>query len=183
MRIDLPPTDSWTALSDQYRAQLATKTPAFAEPPLQVQIYAGYTQAIWEATQSLAKLFQHKKTIAIIGKGELIFESIATAFSEDGYTLKYVEAADTKWFDEIQAELLFILFAEDDAVTARQKNISSLQTLLKDKRVFRISVSHSKYATETPQRPAPYEARIFSLFSSTGSIDWRRKMARSPADQ
>ena len=163
MRIDLPPTDSWTALSDQYRVQLAAKTPAFADPALQVQIYAGYAQGIWETTQSLAKLFQHKKTIAIVGKSELIFESIATAFSEDGYALKYIDLEDAKWFDEIQAELLFVLFAEDDAVTAKQKNNISLQSPLKDKRVFRISVSHSKYATEALVRPAPYEARIFSL--------------------
>lgn len=169
MRIDLQPNDTWTALSDQYRAELAKRLPIFAEAGMQVQVYQNYAHALWEITQSLAKLFAHKKTIAIAGQGELLFEPIATAFSEDGYTLKNLTREEidhpSSWFDAVQTDLLFILYVQDDAVSGRLRNNEGLLAAVKDKRVFKISISHSAYRYQPLERPAPFEVRILSLGS------------------
>jgi hypothetical protein len=167
VRIDLQPSDSWTALSDQYRAELAKHLAVFAEPGLQVQVYMNYAQALWEITQSLAKLFSHKKTIALAGKGELLFEPIATAFSEDGFTIKTLTRDEmenpSSWFEAVQTDLLFLLYIQDDAVTGRIQNNESLLAAVKDKRVFKIAVSHSGHQFQPLERPSPFEVRVLSL--------------------
>ena len=168
MRIDLNPKDTWFPLSELYRAELARKLPAFAEPGLQAQIYMGYAHAVWESTQSLAKLFSHKKTIAIAAPaGDLIFEPIAKAFSEEGYTLKLLTPAEIEdpksWLEPVLTDLLFVLWSVDDPITGRLENREALTAALKDKRVFRILLSHVAFRAQAVERPSPFEARIWSL--------------------
>ena len=168
MRIDLPPHETWYSLSDLYRTQLARKHPLFSEPGLQVQIFNGYAHALWETTQSLAQLFAHKKTIAIAAPaGDLIFDPIAKAFSEAGYTLKLLttdEIQDPKtWLEPLLTDLLFVVWAVDDPITGRLEDRDALMLALKEKRVFRIALSHASFRMQACERPAPFEARIWSL--------------------
>jgi hypothetical protein len=118
-------------------------------------------------TQGLAKLFSHKKTIAILHGDEPTYPGIAAAFSEDGYVIKSLKMDDFKdpstWLAPIQNELLFVLYAQDDLVTAGIHDVSLLNAGLKDKRVFRVSISHFLHQAKPQTRPEPFEVRILSL--------------------
>jgi hypothetical protein len=150
------------ALSDQYRKGIG-----LLEPALPILIYNGYQHALWEVSQGLAKLFSHKKTIAILHGDEPSYAAIASAFSEDGYIIKSLKLEDFKdpsaWLAPIQNELLFVLFAQDDLVTGAIHDVSTLNATLKDKRVFRVSISHSAHQLRAQTRPEPFEVRILSL--------------------
>ena len=139
MRIDVPRPDSWGRLSEQYRAALSLK-----EPALNIQIYSGVGHAVNEVTKALAKLFTHKKTIAVISGVDPTFNTVAVAFSEDGYVVKNISPADAAkaetWAPMID-ELLFVLICDDDPITGRRYAFDS--TTFTGKRVFRILAWHA----------------------------------------
>ncbi len=159
MRIDVPRPDAWGRLSEQYRAALSLK-----EPALNIQIYAGVGHAVNEVTKAFSKLFTHKKTIAVISGVDPTFNTVAVAFSEDGYVVKNITpdaAAKAETWAPLIEELLFVLICDDDPITGRKYAFDS--TVFTGKRVFRIHVSHESYKWEVASRPDPFEAQIWSL--------------------
>jgi hypothetical protein len=169
MRIDLPAGPDWRATSDAYRVYLP-----FQDMNIHVQIHAGLRSAVYEATHGLARLFSHKKTIAVVEDVEPALETLLADFSADGYSIKRLNTADladdaafSAWYSPIASDLLFVLFANDDPVTGRLYNRAALNTGLGDKRVFRINVTHAvshlAATAKVLERPQPFEVRILSL--------------------
>lgn len=134
-----------------------------------VQAYMGMPHALYEATQGVARLYSHRKTVAVVPPVEPVVESVLIAFSEEGYTLKYLteeEATDATgaWLEPIGNELVFVIWSNDDPVTGRLYERESLNEALKDKRVFRISLNHSPaFIPQVLTRPAPFETRLLSV--------------------
>jgi hypothetical protein len=117
MRIDVPMPDAWGRLSEQYRAALPLK-----EASLNIQIYAGVGHAVQEITQALSKLYNHKKTIAVIESVDPTFSKVSVAFSQEGYVVKNIKVAEallTETWTPLMDELLFVLTCDDDPVTGR----------------------------------------------------------------
>ena len=162
MRIDLPVVGEWNKVSEKFREKLP-----FQDPLVLVQAYMGYQHALHESTLGVARLFSHKKTIAIVENAEPALQEIAVGFSEEGYTVKTLKAADlangAEWLAPIQNELLLVLFSQDDPITGRRYDGSPIDQLLKDKRIFRVSVSHTVHEFEPIKRPELFEIRILSL--------------------
>lgn len=166
MRIDLPAPDAWAKLCDLYRTHLPTDESL--SPMQAVHVHAGYSAALWECTQGLARLFTHKKTVAVIGQTEPAIEAVAQTLSSEGYAVKYVawsEVGDiAKWLDPIQAELLFVIYSKDDPATGRLFDVSKIEAVLKDKRVFRLALSHAAHRFSFDRsKLAPFEIRILSM--------------------
>jgi hypothetical protein len=161
MRIDLPTPDAWIKICEKYRAHLP-----FKESPAVVQVYLGYGHAIWEAIRGLAQLYSNRKTIALIGPSEPVIESIMKEFSAEGFAIKNIsltEATDAAaWLDPIQADVLLTLWVKDDPVTGRLYDHAAVDTLLKDKRIFRLSLLHAQQPISAT-KPAPFEVWIRSL--------------------
>jgi hypothetical protein len=165
VRIDIVGRDTWRDLSEEWRALLP-----FQDPAVHVQVYGGYQHALIEATQGIAKLFSHKKSIAIIEPAEPAIAALGVAFSEETYKVHrwnfdasdaVINAAD---FSTNLADTLFVLSSEDDPVTGRLYDPTKLNAAVKDQRLFRIRVSHSAHrAPQEISRPAPFEVRILSL--------------------
>jgi hypothetical protein len=163
VRIDLIPPEAWTALCDRYREKL----PYPEKSQVQVQIYSGYRHALLEITQSLSRLFTHKKTIAVSSKTEPSFESVAVGFSEEGCVVQTLETQTAAQVAPELAkqtkELLFTLVSEDDPITGRLYDFSPIDQALKDQRVFRIKLSHEAFRTRALEKPGLYEIQILSL--------------------
>lgn len=163
MRIDLIPPEAWTTLCEKYRAKL----PFPERDQVQVQIYSGYRHALLEITQSLSRLFTHKKTIAVSSKTEPAFESVAVGFSEEGCVVQTLEVAtaaeQASKLATMSKELLFTLVSEDDPITGRLYDFSPIDLALKDQRIFRIRLSHDAFRSKPLSKPGPYEIQILSL--------------------
>lgn len=162
MRMDVPATESWYAVSNQIRAALS-----FHDPALHVHAYAGFQHALFEVTQGLAKLYSHKKTIAVIEPSEPALQQITVDFSQDSFTVVSLSRSDLLdpmvKLRPVLGDLLFVLVSEDDPVTGRLHNLAPLDAALIDQRVFRVKLSHADFRTQTVLRPASFEARILSF--------------------
>jgi len=162
LRIDVPGADKWRLISEVFRNSLP-----FQEPAVYVQAYLGFQHALYEAAHGLARLFSHKKTIAVVGAIEPAIDSIIIGFSEEGYTIKQFAPEDaddvSTWLPVLQNELAFVLFVEDNSVTGEIYDHAKFHAALKDKRIFRLSVSHASYREQAIARPQPFETRILSL--------------------
>lgn len=162
MRIDMPATDAWEKACERYRDGLP-----FRDANVHVQIYRGYQSAVWEISRSLARLFSHKKTIAIPAQSEPSLVKMAISFSEEGYQVEYltpeIAASPEEWVKVHQSDLLFVLLPLDDMITGRKFDWTALLGALKDKRVFRLGLSHSEYRMREVQRPGLYDGEILSL--------------------
>ncbi len=159
MRIDVPLPDAWGRLSEQYRAALSLK-----EPALNIQIYGGVGHAISEVTKALAKLYTHKKMIAVIEGVDPTFSKVAVAFSEEGFIVKNISVTDstrTETWKPLMDELLFVLTSVDDPVTGRLYPFEA--AAFSGQRVIRIHVSHEAHRHEPMKRPDPFVANILSL--------------------
>lgn len=178
--MDLTLTKTWDDLCDQYRGALP-----FDASGLHVQVYAGYTHAVLEIAQGLARLFTNKKTIALIDREEPFFANLAAAFSAEGYTVKNITPQDestvAEWLPGVQADLLFVLSAEDDPVTGRLADHGALWAALKDKRVFRISVSHRAHHFTPLERPGFFDVRVLSLSTERALVVAGERCRVSPA--
>jgi hypothetical protein len=139
----------------------------FQDHATHVQLYFGYQHALWEITQELAKIFAHKKTIAVVAGREPAFDDVAAAFSAQEYTVRYLTAeevqAPEKWLPSVEKDLLFVLSSEDDFVTGQIYDLAPLDRALKDKRVFRVVVSHSAFHLRPEAKPGLYDVRVLSL--------------------
>jgi hypothetical protein len=151
--------DAWGRLSEQYRAALPLK-----EPALNIQIYAGVGHAVSEITKSLAKLYTHKKTIAVIDGVDPTFNRVSVAFSEEGFVVKNMsvtEANAPETWAPLMDDLLFVLISDDDPITGRLYPFEAGP--FNGKRIFRIHVSHEAHRQSTLKRPDPFVVNILSL--------------------
>lgn len=166
MRIDVAAPDAWGRLSERYRASLPE---SFQDPGLNILVFNGVGHAVTEITKSLAQLYAHKKTIAIISHVDPAFESVAVAFSQDEFQVKVItpeQAEDPATWAPLMDELLFVLASEDDPITGRITNLDGLNEATKGKRVFKIIVSHEAHNWKPLQRPEPFGVKILSLSSN-----------------
>ncbi len=166
MRIDLPLKETWSAVSEQYRAVLPSLSAT-----TQVQVYAGYQHALQEATSGIARLFSHKRSIATVEPTEPAVAMVETAFAADAYHIRHlpvdtarVEAAATEPLLLDASDLAFVVLTVDDPVTGRLYDHSRLLSEIKDQRIFRIHLSHAAHGFGLGVcQPAPFEVRILSL--------------------
>lgn len=164
MRVDVPRPDAWGRISETYRAGLGRCADALKDPALNVQIYAGVGHAVGEISKALAKLFTHKKTIAIVQGTDPAFTPVAMQFSEEGYVVKTIspdDAVKPETWAPLMDELLFVLTCDDDPVTGRLYPFDAVG--FGSKRVFRIHVKHESHRWAPMERPTPFVVQIWSL--------------------
>lgn len=162
LRIDLVAPDGWERVNQQYREALP-----FQDPSVHVQIHPGYQQALWEVARGLAALFSHKKTVVIPEHAEPAIQTLAVALSEDGYTVKNLTGTELEnpstWLPSLLPDLLFALLPEDDPITGEIQRYEKFFEASKDKRVFKVILSHGAFRFQSLEKPNLYEARILSL--------------------
>ena len=165
MKIDLQVVESWERLNESYRQALLPF--GGIDDTTNVQVYLGYQHALHEICQSLSQIFPHRKTIAYFKHASPGFEPIAIALSKEGFAVKalgFEEMRQPKtWLDPIQKELLFFISAFDDPITGEIFQFPEFDLEIKDKRIFRLMLSHSYHRYFSLPKPTTYEIRILSL--------------------
>ena len=165
MKIDLQVVESWERLNETYRQALLPF--GGIDDTINVQVYLGYQHALHEICQSLAQIFPHRKTIAYFKHASPAFEPIAIALSKEGFAVKALNFEEMRqpkaWLDPIQKELLFFMSAFDDPITGELFQFPEFEQEIKDKRIFRLTLSHSFHRYFSLPKPSTYEVRILSL--------------------
>lgn len=165
MRIDLHRSDDWSRANEQIRDALGLKL----QPKLGVQIYSSLAHALAEVSLGLSEVYPHKKSLVYFKQLGSDFDSLSSYFSRKETQVKamdYQEFKDTKtWLEPIQKDLLFVLSAEDDPVTAFDHDFSFLNESFKDKKFFHLKISHFSHRHKKLVMPQAYEVLFLSLAS------------------
>lgn len=162
MRVDLQIPDTWDVVNQSYRQALA-----LGEGGYSVQTYLGLRHALWEICGQLSQLFPNRKTIGYFSRAVPVFESVAVAMSREEYTVKVLREEDLNnpaaWLEPVAKELLFLVTEADDPVTGALYEFPQLDEVLKDKRIFRLVISHAMHTCVPLTPPRALEARLLSL--------------------
>lgn len=162
MRVDLRTPDSWHKVNGSYREALGLGAGSYA-----VQAYMGVAHALWEIGTQLAQLQPNKRTIVYLKEAAAVFEPLAVHLSREGFKVRALTEAELnspgEWLDAVVKDLLIVLTACDEPVTGELFETPVLEASLKDKRVYRVRVSHSQHACVAPSVPQPLEAHILSV--------------------
>jgi hypothetical protein len=163
MKIDLQLSDSWAKLNDLYKQNSFVAN----EPKVSVQVYRGIYHALWEIGQALAQTYPHRRVLLSDQNAGPEIEPINIAFAREGLTNRVLTLEDLKepsrWLEASQKEALFFVGAFDDPATGELFDYSAVETELKEKRIFRIRISHSYHQFFQLPTPQPYEIYICSF--------------------
>lgn len=164
MKLDILPFESWESLNRTVQSQLAI------DSEFQVRSYLGLSRAVSELAFSTAQFYSHKRSLAIIQGNTPHFKAVLPYFYKEGYE---VQEAPKKfevkeWVESLKKDTCLVLLAEDHAVTGEKNNFLELETVLNEKKIFTIIISHHSHLYDQ-LRPQPYTVRIHS-FSPTASI-------------
>jgi hypothetical protein len=157
-------SQTWEVLSEQYRGSLP-----FQVKGLQTHLYCGYQHAVWEVTQTLVKLFSHKRTIVFASQEDPALEILGAQWAGLGCKVKSLKPSElndpSSWFESVKDDLLFVLTASDDPITGRVYPQNKLRETLNGKRVFHLDISHSafRFSSLNDHELRPFDVKIWSL--------------------
>lgn len=140
----LQPTENWDRLNEAYRRLAGYKS----ENP--VKCYGNLYLALDEVTRQLASFLAHKRAFTWMKGMSPLFDGSLPYFLREGFQ---VQGVDWKVFEQViqdpqtwvaalPSNTLFVLAFEDHAVTGKKVDISFLEKLLADKKIYLVRVSH-----------------------------------------
>ncbi len=162
MRLNLPQTDHWAQLNQTYRQALGLAD----DPRYSVQIYTSVSHALSEVCTALSDLIPHKRTLAHFSTLGPDFDSVAVTLSKKELTLRkftHDEILNPEYLTALAKDLLLLVTAVDDPVTAERHDFGFVADLLKEKKYFHIKLSNFLHAHQPIQLPTHYEVLILSL--------------------
>lgn len=160
--------DSWSRLNQNLSEQLIQRSQSGLSQHNQkasnyrVLAYLGVFHALEEIVTGLAKLYPHKRKVLYFTNQSPFFSSVALGLARDGLMVEGVESVEKlKSAIEISGkELLLVMTAADDLVTAEIFNTHDRNVALKEQKIFNVVVSHQKHIYE----PFPETLHPFDIF-------------------
>ena len=144
MLIPLQPPENWDRINEAYRQKAGFKQ----ENP--IKCYQNLYMAVDEIAGQLASFLSHKRAFTWMKGMSPLFEASLPQFLRDGFQ---VQGIDWKVFEQVTADpqawvqalpnnTLFILCFEDHAVTGKKSDVSQIEKILAEKKIYLIRVSH-----------------------------------------
>ncbi len=162
MRVDLRIPDTWHKTNAVYHEALALGPGGYG-----VQSFLGVGHALWEVSMQLAQLQPNKRTVVFLKESSPVFETVAVHLSREGFRVRALTEAEMRapaaWLDAALKDLLFVFSERDDPVTGELFELAELDDALREKRLYRLRVSHSWHTCFRPRAPGPQDVQILSL--------------------
>ena len=162
MHIDFYNFESWYDLNEEVARRLG-----LIEQKVSFQIYSSLAQAIVEVTQSLARLFPHRKKVFYLKDCDPFLEMTAQELSRSGLIVEGLTVQQLRTEEVMKAKLdkeaLFVLISEDDPLLGLKFDFPGLNELLAALRIYLLRVSHHSFRLEAERPLVKFEARICSL--------------------
>lgn len=144
MLIPLQPPENWDRLNEAYRLIAGYKS----ENP--IKCYKNLYLAVDEVTTQLASFLSHKRAFTWMKGMSPLFDATLPLFLREGFQSQGVDwkvleqaIGDTQaWVQALNPSTLFVLSFEDHAVTGQKTDLSGVEKLLAEKKIYFIRVSH-----------------------------------------
>ncbi|MEK6554827.1 MAG: hypothetical protein AABZ31_06285, partial [Bdellovibrionota bacterium] len=144
MYFSFHPKGDWSLLNEK-----ATEVFGVNEVRNQVRVYSGCAEAILEAALGFFQQFPLKKKFFYFKNLDPHFDLAVTALSKMGLQASALEIADMAkpeaWQDQLDREAGIFLYSYDNPVTGALNATADLDRILKEKSIFRITLSHASH--------------------------------------
>jgi hypothetical protein len=146
MHFSFHPKGQWSLLNE-------TATDIFGahDSRRQVRVYGNCAEAILELSLGFFQQFPLKKKFFYFKNLDPHFDLAVTALSKMGLQARALEISDMAkpeaWQAELDRETGVFLYSYDNPVTGAIHSTADLDRILKEKSIFRITISHSSYLT------------------------------------
>jgi hypothetical protein len=146
MHFSFHPKGQWSLLNEK-----ATEVFGVNEARNQVRVYGNSTEAVLELSLGFFQQFPLKKKFFYFKNLDPHFDLAVTALSKMGLQARALEISDMAkpevWQAELDREAGVFLYSYDNPVTGALHSTADLDRILKEKSIFRITLSHSSYLT------------------------------------
>jgi hypothetical protein len=163
MKVDITPFEVWENLN-------ALAGPLVNAPAdCVVRCYQGLALATFELAMATVQFYSHKRSVAMCQGMTPHFQSVLPYLYKEGYEVQIApEALDAKaWVEGLKKDTLFVLLAEDHAVTGELFDHAELEKLLNEKKIFCFKISHQNHFFRKTDSVMPYSARICGFDPAT----------------
>lgn len=146
MHFSFQPKGQWSQLNEKateiFGAELGTAN-------VQIRVFANCSQAVLEAALGFFQQFPFKKKFFYFKNLDPHFDLAITALSKQGLIGKALEISDMSkpesWIDQLDREAGIFLYSYDNPITGTLFQTEVLDRTLKEKSIFKITISHSKH--------------------------------------
>lgn len=161
MRIDFLRPDSWEMANEA----VLKNVPA-GPSGTQVRVAKGLVGGLFETFNATASFLSHKKTIGVIEGQSWCQQAVLAPLLRDNHEIKTFAVASLQnpegIIESIGTETSAFFFPEDHPITGEKFVFEALETLLTQKRIFSIRVSHHG-KLEATEGLKPYSVRLCSI--------------------
>ncbi len=169
MHIDFRASGNWQRINDSVSERLAGHAVDFGA---EARIYQGIRHALVEAVIGVSQLYPLKKKVFYFNKMNPYFEMAILPLAKLGYKLMPLELsvldAPDEWVSTLGREDLLLLYSVDDPLLGRTYNCEKLESLLADKNLVQIRVSHARHFISGLSSELPrYRVNLYSLAAPT----------------
>jgi|GEM_PF-4144631 len=169
MKIDLFDNEAWHLINQKISDSVGLRA------PIQLQFFPSVGTALFEVAKSLSHFFSHKKHIGYVKGQSPYFHSYLPYFYKEMFQFTNIDPTifdnPEEWVNKLSADTLFVIYAEDHAVTRQRYNWKHFDKLLNAKKIFSIRVSHNLHYFEK-EVPLPFSIRICSLGIEEGCVSF-----------
>lgn len=138
------------------------------------QVYSSLAQALIEVTQSLVRLFPHRKKIFYLKNSDPFLELAAQELARSTLIVEGLTQEQLLDLDVTKAKFdkdtLFVLFSEDDPLLGLSFDFPGLVETLAAQRIYALRLSHNRFRLEPAGSMGKFEARICSLRERVGVL-------------
>lgn len=122
--------------------------------------------ALNEGVRGLARLFPHKKALAVVKGSGPWFDPLVVFMATEGYQIQEIPFAETQsgstWISTLNKDCLMVLHGVDDPITSRILEKPDWLNALQEKKIFSVAVSNAHHHGRPPQGILSHQLRILS---------------------
>lgn len=155
--------ESWQSLNNQIRKDLSFL------PENSLYTFLGVGHAVSELTDSLAHLYDHKMSVAVINGVGPAVEPLSVHFSRKGLNVQRASIEDSdlmEWAKGLKKDTLFVCLEEDHPISGELFDHSDLIEIFNERKIFHITVSYNSHFSRGVEDLSPYEIRVCGLAPS-----------------
>jgi hypothetical protein len=134
---------------------------------ISVRVYQGVPHAAYELALGTAFFLSHKRSVGILQGQTSAFQSVLPFLYKEGFQVQQQPRVQPaiqmdQWLKSLKADNSFVMHCEDNAITGETFSYQEVDSILHDKKIFSIRVSHQRHFCE-PKELTPSSVQICEI--------------------
>jgi hypothetical protein len=131
---------------------------------ISVRVYRGVPHAAYELALGTAFFLSHKRSVGHLHGQTSAFQPVLPFLYKEGFQVQQLSRVQPatpvgEWLKALKPDNSFVMHVEDNAITGETFSFEEVDTILHDKKIFSIRVSHQRHWYE-PRNMTPSSVQI-----------------------